>query len=168
MCVPYLLFNQLFNYLIHFTTVRRQSPSSNLHYGNNFSGQQWYEINPSILQDEANSRDSTTAKREIAFRTNPLITAQVRLRPKFKNGIFFGILNRKSGLQIPISHFFAEREGFEPPDPLRSTVFKTAAFDHSAISPKSNVISLHVTFSVKWTAKISTFFEIASGWEEKA
>ncbi len=62
----------------------------------------------------------------------------------------------------------AEREGFEPPDPLRSTVFKTAAFDHSAISPKSNVISLHVTFSVKWIAKISTFFEIASGWDEKA
>ena len=31
--------------------------------------------------------------------------------------------------------FVAEREGFEPPDPLRSTVFKTAAFDHSAISP---------------------------------
>ena len=29
----------------------------------------------------------------------------------------------------------AESEGFEPPDPLRSTVFKTAAFDHSAISP---------------------------------
>ena len=29
----------------------------------------------------------------------------------------------------------AEREGFEPPNPLRSTVFKTAAFDHSAISP---------------------------------
>ena len=69
---------------------------------------------------------------------------------------------------MPASHFPAEREGFEPPDPLRSTVFKTAAFDHSAISPKSNVISLHVTFSVKWTAKISTFFEIASGCEEKA
>ncbi len=33
-------------------------------------------------------------------------------------------------------NLFAEREGFEPPDPLRSTVFKTAAFDHSAISPK--------------------------------
>ena len=29
----------------------------------------------------------------------------------------------------------AEREGFEPPDPLRSTVFKTAAIDHSATSP---------------------------------
>ena len=41
---------------------------------------------------------------------------------------------------------FAEREGFEPPDPLRSTVFKTAAFDHSAISPKSNFISFHVIF----------------------
>ena len=29
----------------------------------------------------------------------------------------------------------AEREGFEPPDPRRSTVFKTAAIDHSAIFP---------------------------------
>jgi hypothetical protein len=29
----------------------------------------------------------------------------------------------------------AEREGFEPPDRRRSTVFKTAAFDHSATSP---------------------------------
>ena len=30
---------------------------------------------------------------------------------------------------------FAEREGFEPPDLWQSTVFKTAAFDHSATSP---------------------------------
>ena len=29
----------------------------------------------------------------------------------------------------------AEREGFEPPDDCSSTVFKTAAFDHSATSP---------------------------------
>ena len=29
----------------------------------------------------------------------------------------------------------AESEGFEPPDPCGSTVFKTAAFDHSATSP---------------------------------
>ena len=29
----------------------------------------------------------------------------------------------------------AEREGFEPPVPRGTTVFKTAAFDHSAISP---------------------------------
>ncbi len=28
----------------------------------------------------------------------------------------------------------AESEGFEPPDLLQSTVFKTAAFDHSANS----------------------------------
>lgn len=30
----------------------------------------------------------------------------------------------------------AEREGFEPPETCASTVFKTAAFDHSAISPE--------------------------------
>ena len=34
--------------------------------------------------------------------------------------------------------FRAEREGFEPPDPRRSTVFKTAAIDRSAISPKED------------------------------
>ena len=31
--------------------------------------------------------------------------------------------------------FYAESEGFEPPNPLRSTVFKTAAINHSANSP---------------------------------
>ena len=30
----------------------------------------------------------------------------------------------------------AEEEGFEPPDALTSTVFKTAAFDHSATPPQ--------------------------------
>ena len=31
--------------------------------------------------------------------------------------------------------FVAESEGFEPPETCASTVFKTAAFDHSANSP---------------------------------
>ena len=35
--------------------------------------------------------------------------------------------------------FIAEREGFEPPEPRSSTVFKTAAIDHSAISPATKV-----------------------------
>ena len=33
----------------------------------------------------------------------------------------------------------AEREGFEPPDPFESMVFKTTAFDHSATSPDLRV-----------------------------
>ena len=33
---------------------------------------------------------------------------------------------------------FAEREGFEPPEPRSSTVFKTAAIDHSATSPNAD------------------------------
>ena len=36
---------------------------------------------------------------------------------------------------IVIMKIVAESEGFEPPDLLQSTVFKTAAFDHSASSP---------------------------------
>jgi hypothetical protein len=42
----------------------------------------------------------------------------------------------------------AEREGFEPPDPFGSTVFKTAAFDHSATSPArafSRRLKLHAS-----------------------
>ena len=31
--------------------------------------------------------------------------------------------------------YFAEREGFEPPVPLSTAVFKTAVIDHSTISP---------------------------------
>ena len=31
--------------------------------------------------------------------------------------------------------FSAEREGFEPPEPFSSTVFKTAVIDHSTTSP---------------------------------
>ncbi len=36
---------------------------------------------------------------------------------------------------IAFAFQLAEKEGFEPPDLLQSTVFKTAAFDRSAISP---------------------------------
>ena len=33
----------------------------------------------------------------------------------------------------------AESEGFEPPEGFPSTVFKTAAFDHSASSPDTRI-----------------------------
>ncbi len=44
---------------------------------------------------------------------------------------------------------FAEREGFEPPVPHSTTVFKTAAIDHSAISPRAvqkycNIFNLQI------------------------
>ena len=42
---------------------------------------------------------------------------------------------------------FAEREGFEPPEPFSSTVFKTAVIDHSTTSP-----------SVLGTANLSKLF----------
>ena len=42
-----------------------------------------------------------------------------------------------------MTSFLAEREGFEPLVPLSTPVFKTGAFDHSAISPiKSDDYSL--------------------------
>lgn len=37
--------------------------------------------------------------------------------------------------------WMAESEGFEPPDPFGSTVFKTAAFGRSATSPRCHLAS---------------------------
>ena len=37
--------------------------------------------------------------------------------------------------RIRVLSNYAEEEGFEPPVPCGTTVFKTAAFDHSAIPP---------------------------------
>ena len=51
---------------------------------------------------------------------------------------------------------FAEREGFEPPVPLGTTVFKTVVIDHSTISPINTVLTgLH---TLKASAKVFVFF----------
>ena len=55
---------------------------------------------------------------------------------KTPNFTFLGV---KLGVCFAIywfSAFIAEREGFEPPVPLSTSVFKTGAIDHSATSPK--------------------------------
>ena len=44
---------------------------------------------------------------------------------------------RSSKLGADLFLCFAEREGFEPPEPFSSTVFKTAVIDHSTISPRT-------------------------------
>jgi hypothetical protein len=51
--------------------------------------------------------------------------------------------------------FFAEKEGFEPPDLLQSTVFKTAAFDRSAISPECLI-----GYSPNASANIESFLRV--------
>ncbi len=43
------------------------------------------------------------------------------------------VLGQVTKVDLP---FLAEKEGFEPPEAFTSTVFKTAAFDHSATSPR--------------------------------
>ena len=48
--------------------------------------------------------------------------------------------------------FVAEREGFEPPVPLSTVVFKTTVIDHSTISP--------VLVCPKAGAKVRRFFEL--------
>ena len=49
---------------------------------------------------------------------------------------FFKSDNKKNEKLVFCFSFGAEREGFEPPVPLGTAVFKTAVIDHSTISPK--------------------------------
>jgi hypothetical protein len=47
---------------------------------------------------------------------------------------------KKGALRDALLHASAEKEGFEPPVPCGTTVFKTAALDRSAISPGAKVV----------------------------
>ena len=61
--------------------------------------------------------------------------------------IFYSTLGTKNTQQDKLTGYnqskklriLAERKGFEPLELLHSTVFKTAAIDHSAISPSAKV-----------------------------
>ena len=46
-----------------------------------------------------------------------------------------GAKKKKSCKSFDLQDSVAEREGFEPPVPLGTTVFKTVVIDHSTISP---------------------------------
>ena len=61
----------------------------------------------------------------------------------------------------------AEREGFEPPDPFGSTVFKTAAIDHSATSPSFRILYHFFLASAGLTGVVltsSTILAVTSGF----
>ena len=51
-------------------------------------------------------------------------------------------LKNKKSRKARLTGLSAERQGFEPREPLSSTVFKTAAIDHSAIFPISKSCDL--------------------------
>ena len=55
-----------------------------------------------------------------------------------KKGGLLKSTKKKSPVNLAIYRTLAEREGFEPPVPLSTAVFKTAVIDHSTISPCAN------------------------------
>jgi hypothetical protein len=59
--------------------------------------------------------------------------------------VFF-IWDRTESHKANILLLLAEREGFEPPVPYGTTVFKTAAFNHSATSPDLRLLKLTKAF----------------------
>ena len=68
----------------------------------------------------------------------------------------------KKSCKFEICSFFAEREGFEPPVPLGTAVFKTAVIDHSTTFPICiTKISLQPAF-LNCAAKVGVIFESAN------
>ena len=78
------------------------------------------------------------ARRHLLF---PHLCLQVNLRQRYKN-------KRYRFLDTFLLRGLAEREGFEPPEPRSSTVFKTAAIDHSATSPKDKSIAFFLNHQI--------------------
>ena len=68
---------------------------------------------------------------------------------------------KKSCKSFDLQDSLAEREGFEPPVPLSTAVFKTAVIDHSTISPNIWLVRnlFQMAFVLKSDAKVRTFFE---------
>jgi hypothetical protein len=83
-----------------------------------------------LFKEKRKERDSnprSTFRQTTVFETAPFNRSGI-----FPVKMFFSpYLPGYSGFK----RMMAEREGFEPPDLLQSTVFKTAAIDHSATSP---------------------------------
>ena len=75
---------------------------------------------------------------------------QVNLRQRYKN-------KRYRFLDTFLLRGLAEREGFEPPEPRSSTVFKTAAIDHSATSPKDKSIAFFLNHHIFLKKKFTLF-----------
>ena len=69
-----------------------------------------------------------------------------------------GTKTKRTTFQSSVLHCdLAEREGFEPPEPRSSTVFKTAAIDHSATSPRDKSITSFLIYQTK-SENILKFF----------
>ena len=64
------------------------------------------------------------------------------IRKRCMGKIGKGIITNESRKAFASQDSFAERQGFEPREPLSSTVFKTAAIDHSATFPRNRQCDL--------------------------
>ena len=66
--------------------------------------------------------------------TLPVSLFLVLFSTRFVSKLPIGYKTKQENFSVLL--FLAEREGFEPPVPLSTSVFKTGAIDHSATSPK--------------------------------
>ena len=77
-------------------------------------------------------------------------------------------MNKKRVCSKTVDSLGAEREGFEPPVPRSTTVFKTAAIDHSATSPNPYLEMLCFSKAMQRYGFFLNLQEFASFFFEKS
>ena len=92
------------------------------------------------------------SKEELASLCSPIPGLGFLGKKQERSRVFLVLFSTRFVSKLPIGYktkqenfsvllFLAEREGFEPPVPLSTPVFKTGAIDHSATSPKVFCVS---------------------------
>ncbi len=137
-------------------TKKRHNSEKTLNLSNLFSG-----MHPQSHDNNYNKKDYDQFPFYFRFidihKILFFLTEQKRKRIGSKRGTFTWLPLKRVQKKVAnrkTYNLLAEREGFEPPVPRSTTVFKTAAIDHSAISPET--LSRSVPFQKR--CKGTTYF----------
>ena len=76
---------------------------------------------------------------------------------------FLGVIKGANRITCWFTPLFAEREGFEPPVPLGTTVFKTVVIDHSTISPEGYFV-VNLLACLKRVQRYRYFLKLQNVW----
>ena len=109
-----------------------------------------------LAEGEGLLRPAASSLREDVLRTSRSLAMPRRPNP----------LRGFSSLPETFMHLtkLAEGEGFEPPEACASTVFKTAAIDHSATPPRNiNVSSLPPAMRAPWKIENARILHYSAG-----
>ena len=141
---------------------RRLSKSSALHFVEVRRGRDWLlrSLHSLRLTPFPSARRRGPCKPCHSARS--YFVALLFLHPSTQASLQMGVKTKKMSFDIFLLRCdLAEREGFEPPEPRSSTVFKTAAIDHSATSPRDKSTAKFRNHQINFEIFLLVFWRVA-------